>query len=66
MYKCNEGYNRTTEHNTRTCTGNGSSPNGVWNNAAPECPRKLFVAVSLSLIPLHMCIQLLTVETLHH
>ncbi len=40
---CDTGYSITGQYHTRTCGGDGSSPNGIWSEVAPECPRKLII-----------------------
>ncbi len=41
-YRCDPGYNITRGNNVRTCTGDGSTPSGQWNGAAPQCPRMFY------------------------
>ena len=36
-YQCDSGYELTGGDTVRTCTGDGSSPEGQWNGTAPHC-----------------------------
>ena len=36
-YQCDPGYELTGGDTVRTCTGDGSSPEGHWNGTAPVC-----------------------------
>ena len=38
-YHCNLGHVLTTRDSEKTCTGDGRSPSGQWDGAAPQCPR---------------------------
>ncbi len=44
-YRCDPGYDITGGNNERTCTGDGSTPSGQWNGAAPQCPRMFYYMV---------------------
>lgn len=44
MFECFIGH-ILTGVNTSTCTGNGSSSNGVWSDNVPQCSRKLIVII---------------------
>ncbi|XP_064386053.1 sushi, von Willebrand factor type A, EGF and pentraxin domain-containing protein 1-like [Halichondria panicea] len=37
-YHCNLGHVLTTRDSEKTCTGDGRSPSGQWDGAAPQCP----------------------------
>ncbi len=41
-YQCNDGHVLTSGDNERTCTGDGSTPSGQWDGAAPQCPRMFY------------------------
>ena len=36
-YSCDSGFGLSGGDAVRTCDGGGSSPNGVWDGAAPTC-----------------------------
>ncbi|XP_064386667.1 sushi, von Willebrand factor type A, EGF and pentraxin domain-containing protein 1-like [Halichondria panicea] len=38
MYECDPGYEITGGDSERTCTGDSSSPSGLWDGTAPQCP----------------------------
>ena len=40
-YQCNHGHVLTSGDRVTTCTGYGSTPSGLWDGAAPQCPRML-------------------------
>ncbi len=42
-YRCDPGYDITRGNDVRTCTGDGSTPSGQWNGAAPQCPRMFYI-----------------------
>ncbi len=47
MYECDPGYEITGGDSERTCTGDSSSPSGLWDGTAPQCPR-MFMILYLS------------------
>ena len=40
-YQCDSGYELTGGDTVRTCTGDGSSPEGQWSETAPVCTGKI-------------------------
>ena len=36
-YSCGEGFGLSGGDVTRTCEGDGSSPNGAWSGVTPSC-----------------------------
>ena len=36
-YSCDEGFGLSGGDVTRTCEGDGSSPNGDWSGVTPSC-----------------------------
>ena len=47
-YQCNNGHVFTSGDSVRTCTGDGSTPSGQWDGAAPRCPRMLYSCIIVS------------------
>ncbi len=61
-YQCNHGHRLASGDSVRTCTGDGSTPSGQWNGAAPQCPRMFILYLVVPHDSVHT--QLWTVELL--
>ncbi len=48
MYECDPGYEIAGVDSERTCTGDSSSPSGLWDGTASQCPRMFMILFVMS------------------